>query len=91
MMRSKRKSEVADMNFWNDAFKDNPAHVMVRNPLLERIISSLSPGMALDLGCGTGENATALIRQGWQVTGVDWAAHAIELAAAARARVRLFL
>ena len=82
MMQSKRKSWIADVNFWNDAFKDNPTHVMVRNPLLKRIISSLSPGTALDLGCGTGENATALIRRGWQVTGVDWAAHAIELAAA---------
>jgi SAM-dependent methyltransferase len=38
------------------------------------------PGRALDLGCGTGTNAVYLSRHGWDVTGVDLVARAIEKA-----------
>jgi ubiquinone/menaquinone biosynthesis C-methylase UbiE len=33
---------------------------------------SLSPTTALDLGCGTGDNAIYLADHGWHVTGVDY-------------------
>jgi SAM-dependent methyltransferase len=52
---------------------------------LERTV----PGRALDLGCGTGTNAIALARRGWQVTAVDFSSRAIAAAhrKAARAKV----
>lgn len=34
----------------------------------------------MDLGCGTGTNVVTLAKAGWQVTGVDFAPRAIQLA-----------
>lgn len=42
----------------------------------------LPVGTALELGCGTGDNAIFLANNGWQVTAVDFVAQAIELARA---------
>lgn len=38
----------------------------------------IAPCRAIDLGCGTGANAVFLAQQGFEVTGVDCAASAIE-------------
>jgi len=43
----------------------------------------IQPGRAIDLGCGTGENAIYLALKGFDVTGVDFAEAAID-----KARVR---
>ncbi len=53
-------------------------------------VSALPPGRALDVACGSGTNAVWLAGAGWQVTGVDWSAVALEKARdrAARASVR---
>lgn len=45
---------------------------------------ALSPGRAIDLGCGAGTKAVYLAKHGWEVTGVDIAPEALKLA---RARV----
>lgn len=42
--------------------------------------TALAAGTALDIGCGTGDSSIYLARHGWQVTGVDVAAKALEKA-----------
>lgn len=39
---------------------------------------SVQPGRAIELGCGTGTNAVALAKLGWQVTAVDCVADALQ-------------
>lgn len=69
-----------DQDFWNEAYKDDPDQGVIADHFLEKEVSDLPPGTAVDLGCGTGQNALMLARRGWQVTGVDWAEEAIRLA-----------
>ncbi len=49
-------------------------------PELQAFLKGLSPGRAIDLGCGTGTNLITLARLGWQVTGIDIASRAINQA-----------
>jgi SAM-dependent methyltransferase len=55
----------------------------------------LVPGRALELGCGTGREAVELARRGWDVTGLDYVARAVEeagrRAAAAAVQVRFLV
>jgi SAM-dependent methyltransferase len=53
-------------------------------PLLDGA-GALSPGRALDIGCGSGRDAVYLAKRGWLLTGVDFAETALS---AARARAR---
>ena len=43
---------------------------------------TLSPGSALDVGCGTGDASIYLAQHGWQVTGVDFTPKALDKARA---------
>lgn len=51
------------------------------NSALVEEVSSFTPGTALDVGCGEGADVIWLAGQGWQVTGVDFSAHALGRAA----------
>lgn len=51
------------------------------NPQLVAQAAGLTPGNALDVGCGEGADVIWLARQGWTVTGVDISAVALERAA----------
>ena len=53
------------------------------NRVLADVAGKLSPGRALDLGCGEGADVVWLARQGWDATGVDISPTAVRRAAAA--------
>jgi len=55
------------------------------NARLVEVISDLTPGTALDLGCGEGGDAVWLAQRGWRVTAVDISNNALQRAAHAAA------
>lgn len=55
------------------------------NARLVEVAQDLTPGRALDLGCGEGADAVWLAEQGWQVMAVDISATALARARAAAA------
>ncbi|MBT2389744.1 class I SAM-dependent methyltransferase [Streptomyces sp. ISL-1] len=75
--------------FWEDHYssqervwKGNP------NPVLVESAQALTPGIALDLGCGEGGDALWLATHGWRVTAVDVSATALRRTAAHAAAAR---
>ncbi|MGH3561859.1 MAG: class I SAM-dependent methyltransferase [Mycobacterium sp.] len=56
---------------------DVPDHRLVE---LVEGSDKLTPGRALDLGCGTGRNAIYLARHGWETIGVEMVGYAMEVA-----------
>jgi len=50
------------------------------NAFLADFAGELPPGRAIDLACGAGRNAVWLAERGWEVTGVDFSAVALERA-----------
>lgn len=50
------------------------------NVWVEQETALLSPARAVDLACGEGRNSVWLAARGWQVTGVDFSASALEKA-----------
>ena len=49
-------------------------------PEVYQFLEENSPGIALDLGCGTGTNALTIADCGWKVTGIDYVPKAIRIA-----------
>ena len=68
--------------FWDERYSSAPALWSGRaNRRLVEHVSELTPGTALDVGCGEGGDALWLARHGWQVTAVDISTVALERAA----------
>ncbi len=67
-----------NFNFWY--FFHPPWDSGISPPELLDFIDHHPPGRAIDMGCGTGTNVITLAQHGWQVTGIDFAARAIQLA-----------
>ncbi|MGW5052950.1 class I SAM-dependent methyltransferase [Actinokineospora sp. NPDC004072] len=72
-----------DESFWEERYRSRTAVWSGRpNPQLVAEAADLTPGTALDAGCGEGADAIWLADRGWQVTGVDFAETALRRAAA---------
>jgi 2-polyprenyl-3-methyl-5-hydroxy-6-metoxy-1,4-benzoquinol methylase len=65
-------------NLWY--FRTPPWDSGITPPELFEFIQNHPSGRAIDLGCGTGTNVITLAKTGWQVTGVDFASRAIQIA-----------
>ena len=48
------------------------------NPFLEEVVPQLTPGVALDVGCGAGRDAVFLASLGWRVLALDILPDALE-------------
>ena len=59
------------------------------NAAVEREVSGLTPGTALELGSGEGGDALWLAAQGWSVTALDISANALAVGAAKAAELGL--
>ncbi len=59
------------------------------NAAVEREVAGLTPGTALDLGCGEGGDALWLAANGWTVTAIDISAAALDVGRAEAQRAGL--
>jgi SAM-dependent methyltransferase len=77
--------------YWESLYAGGATDAPV-DVLLPEVIADLSPGKALDIGCGEGQNSKWLAEKGWSVLGVDLSPTAIRRArAAATGAVEFFV
>jgi SAM-dependent methyltransferase len=73
-----------DKDYWESRWQGGSERVSDQqvppHPYLESELADLTPGTALDAGCGEGAEATWLASRGWQVTAVDISAEALRRA-----------
>lgn len=72
-----------DRPYWEEHWRQAHRSPAGPNPHLARETSGLTPGTALDAGCGEGGEAIWLAAHGWDVTAADISAEALARAAAA--------
>jgi 2-polyprenyl-3-methyl-5-hydroxy-6-metoxy-1,4-benzoquinol methylase len=80
--------EQFDQAFWDERYRSHDA-LWSGNPNDHLIneTDGLTPGPALDVGCGEGADAVWLAERGWRVTAVDLSTVALERGAAHARRV----
>ena len=75
-------STVSGEQYWEEFYRvRRDAWSGKPNSLLVEEVSDLTPGTALDLGCGQGDDAIWLASRGWQMNAVDVSATALARAA----------
>ncbi len=62
---------------WSDYYEANEGRAP-RDQLLEVLARFAEPGMAIDLGCGSGIDTLAMLDRGWEVLAIDAEVEAIE-------------
>ena len=70
-----------DKDFWETHWQQSTGGVGV-SPYVDVAVAGLTPGSALDAGCGEGVEAVWLAEAGWQVTAADISATVLARAAA---------
>ena len=80
--------EQFDQAFWDERYRSHDA-LWSGNPNRHLVseIDGITPGAALDMGCGEGADAIWLAERGWRVTALDLSPVALQRAAAHAARV----
>ena len=68
---------------WEDRYAGEQVWSGQPNGALVAEVTGMTPGRALDVGCGEGADAVWLAEQGWQVTALDIAANAVHRTLAA--------
>lgn len=72
---------------WNERVDGDAESGAAANPYVIAQTADLTPGTALDAGCGDGAEALWLASRGWTVTGADISRAALERAAARTAGI----
>jgi SAM-dependent methyltransferase len=67
------------MTNWDERYRHGEGRDHPPHPLVLRAAECVPAGKALDVACGTGRHAMALVERGWQVTAVDASSVALEL------------
>jgi ubiquinone/menaquinone biosynthesis C-methylase UbiE len=69
--------------FWEERYRSGSPETSGKpGAMLRQVTELLKPGSALELGCGKGDDAVWLARQGWSVVAVDISATALSYASA---------
>ena len=79
---AQRRAEMFEPAAWEARYSGTRIWSGRVNPQLEAEVRSLTPGRALDVGCGEGADTVWLAGRGWSVTALDFAHAALEKTAA---------
>jgi hypothetical protein len=88
--RAERHAAYCTGVTWEERYRAGGHGSGEPSSLLVRFVKELTPGTALDLGCGSGRNAIWLAHHGWSVIGLDSAPTAVAIARGAGIDTRLF-
>lgn len=68
---------IGDEKYWNNKFHDRGSKALEPDQMLVMNLEYLRKGRVLDLACGDGRNSLFLLKNGFNVTGVDFSQEAL--------------